>query len=108
MSRPELLQGTLDLLVLKTLSAAGPLHGYAIAQRILASSRDTLDVQQGSLYPSLHRLERKGMVTSQWKQSDNGRMAKFYDLSPAGRDQLQSELEDWQRMARAINWVLEA
>ena len=105
--KSDLLQGTLDLLILKTL-APGALHGYAIAQRILLSSRETLDVQQGSLYPALHRLERKGLVDSEWKESDNGRMAKYYTLTRAGRKQLTDELEQWQRIARSINWVLES
>lgn len=105
--KSELLQGTLDLLILKTL-LAGPLHGYGIAQRILVTSREVLDVQQGSLYPALHRLERKGLVTAKWKESDNGRMAKFYSLTVPGRKQLEGELEQWARYARAINWVLEA
>src|SRR5262249_50278147 len=102
--KSELLQGTLDLLVLKML-APGPLHGYGIAQRILVSSRQVLDVQQGSLYPALHRLERKGLVSSQWKESENGRMAKVYSLTRSGRKQLAEELEDWTRYANAINWV---
>src|SRR6187431_3149568 len=105
--KSDLLQGTLDLLILKTL-APGPLHGYAIAQRILITSRETLDVQQGSLYPALHRLERKGLVSSEWKQSDNGRMAKVYALTRTGRKQLADELDQWQRYARAVGWVLDA
>ncbi|MBI4906636.1 MAG: PadR family transcriptional regulator [Acidobacteria bacterium] len=105
--KSDLLQGTLDLLVLKTL-APGPLHGYGIAQRILLSSRQVLDVQQGSMYPALHRLERKGLVSSEWRESENGRMAKFYSLTRAGRKQLADELEEWSRYAAAINWVLEA
>ncbi len=104
--KPELLQGTLDLLILKTL-APGPLHGYGIAQRILLTSRGTLDVQQGSLYPALHRLERKQIVESEWRESENGRMAKFYSLTRTGRKQLAAELEQWQRYAQAIGWVLE-
>lgn len=103
----ELLQGTLDLLVLKTLRQ-GPLHGYGIAQKILVSSRQVLDVQQGSLYPALHRLERKELVSSEWKESENGRMAKVYSLTAAGRKQLSSELEEWKRYTDAIGWVLEA
>ena len=105
--KSDLLQGTLDMLILKTL-APGALHGYAIAQRILVTSRETLDVQQGSLYPALHRLERKKFVESEWRESDNGRMAKFYSLTKAGRKQLAVELERWQDYARAIGWVLEA
>ena len=105
--KSDLLQGTLDLLVLKTL-AHGQLHGYGIAQRILLSSRQVLDVQQGSLYPALHRLERKGLVTSEWKESENGRMAKLYSLTKAGKKQLADELAEWERYAAAINWVLES
>ena len=105
--KSDLLQGTLDLLILKTL-APGALHGYAIAQRILLTSRDTLDVQQGSLYPALHRLERKKLVEAEWRESDNGRMAKFYSLTRAGRKQLTAELERWHVYSRAIAWVLEA
>lgn len=105
--KSDLLQGTLDLLILKTLASAGPLHGYAIAQRILQLSRETLDVQQGSLYPALHRLERKELVKSKWQESGNGRMAKFYELTETGRGQLGVELDEWQRLARSINWVLE-
>ncbi|MBM3783077.1 MAG: PadR family transcriptional regulator [Acidobacteria bacterium] len=104
--RSDLLQGTLDLLILKTLRP-GPLHGYGIAQRILNSSRNVLDVQQGSLYPALHRLERKGAVSSEWKESENGRMAKFYALTTSGKKQLSTELDEWKRYTAAISWVLE-
>lgn len=104
--RSDLLQGTLDLLILKTLAPA-PLHGYGIGQRILITSREVLDVQQGSLYPALHRLERKGLIAAEWKESDSGRMAKFYSLTPAGRQQLTAELEQWRNYSRAIGWVLE-
>lgn len=103
----DLLQGTLELLILKTL-VTRDLHGYGIAQTILSSSRETLDVQQGSLYPALHRLERKGLVTSEWKESENGRMAKFYALTRTGRKQLDAEVEQWQRYSRAIGWVLQS
>ena len=105
--KTDLLQGTLDLLVLKML-AHGPLHGYGIAQKILLTSKQVLDVQQGSLYPALHRLERKSFVSSEWRESDNGRMAKFYSLTKTGRQHLANELADWARYASAINWVLEA
>ncbi|HEU0122575.1 MAG TPA: PadR family transcriptional regulator [Bryobacteraceae bacterium] len=104
--KSDLLQGTLDLLVLKTL-AQEPLHGYAIAQRILISSRQVLEVQQGSLYPALHRLERKDLVSSEWREGDNGRMAKVYALTAAGKRQLAAELEEWSRYTSAIGWVLE-
>lgn len=105
--KTDLLQGTLDLLVLKTL-AQGPLHGYGIAQKILLTSRQVLEVQQGSLYPALHRLERKGLVSSEWRESENGRMAKVYSLTGEGRQRLEEEVKDWARYASAINWVLEA
>jgi len=107
LQKTDLVQGTLDLLVLKTV-AQGPLHGYGIAQRILITSKETLQVQQGSLYPALHRLERKGLVKSEWRESGNGPMAKFYSLTPAGRKQLQKELEQWQRYAGAVAMVLES
>jgi PadR family transcriptional regulator, regulatory protein PadR len=105
--KSDLLQGTLDLLLLKTI-APSPAHGYAIAQRILISSQEVLQVQQGSLYPALHRLERKGLITSKWKESDNGRMAKFYSLTATGRKQLNAELDQWRRYTNAISLVLEA
>jgi transcriptional regulator len=106
-TRSDLMQGTLDLLVLKTLRQ-GPLHGYGVAQKILTTSRNVLDVQQGSLYPALHRLERKRLVSSEWRESESGRMAKFYVLTAAGRKQLDAELEDWKRYTDAIGWVLES
>jgi PadR family transcriptional regulator, regulatory protein PadR len=105
--RPDLMQGTLDLLVLKTLQHE-PLHGYGIAQKILLTSRNVLEVQQGSLYPALHRLERKGLVKSEWKESETGRMAKVYMLTAAGRKQLGAELKDWKRYTDAIASVLES
>jgi transcriptional regulator len=104
--KSELLQGTLDLLVLKTL-AQGPAHGYGIAQKILVMSRQVLEVQHGSLYPALHRLEKKKLVRSEWKPSEAGRMAKVYSLTRAGKKHLAAELEQWERTATAINWVLE-
>lgn len=104
--KSDLLQGTLDLLVLKTL-AQGSLHGYGIAQKIMITSRQVLDVQQGSLYPALHRLERKELVSSEWKEGENGRMAKVYSLTPEGKRQLAAELEEWARYTSAIGWVLE-
>jgi len=105
-TKPDLLQGTLDLLVLKTLGQ-GPQHGYGIAQKILLSSRQTIDVQQGSLYPALHRLERKGLVKSEWKPSEAGRMARIYSLTRTGRERLADEIEQWQRYSAAIGWVIE-
>ena len=103
----DLVQGTLDLLILKSL-VLEPMHGWAIAARIRQLSNDVLLVQQGSLYPALHRLERKGLVKSEWRESENGRMAKVYSLTRAGRKALADELEQWARYASAINWVLEA
>ncbi len=105
--KSDLLQGTLDLLILKTL-ALEPLHGYGIAQRILQASREILQVQQGSLYPSLHRMQRKGLLTSSWKESENGRMAKYYSITAAGRKHLGEEMDQWRRYTRAVDWVLQA
>jgi transcriptional regulator len=104
--RPELVQGTLDLLVLNTLRH-GPLHGYGIAQKILVTSQNVLEVQQGSLYPALHRLERKTLVTSEWKESGKGRMAKVYELTAAGKKQLEMEVKDWKLYTDAIWSVLD-
>lgn len=105
--KSDLLQGTLDLLLLKTI-APSPLHGYGIAQRILLTSQEVLQVQQGSLYPALHRLERKYFIKSVWKKSDNGRMAKFYSLTPTGRKQLNTALDQWHRYTNAISLVLQS
>ena len=105
--KTDLLQGTLDLLILKTV-AQQPLHGYGIAQRILITSKETLQVQQGSLYPALHRLERQGLLKSEWKESGNGPMAKLYSLTPTGRKRFHEEMADWQRYASAIAMVLES
>jgi PadR family transcriptional regulator, regulatory protein PadR len=105
--KTDLIQGTLDLLILKTL-AGGSLHGYGIAQRILITSRETLQVQQGSLYPALHRLERQGLLKSEWKESGNGPMAKVYSLTATGRKRFQAEMADWQRYAGAVAMVLES
>jgi transcriptional regulator len=102
-----LIQGTLDLLILKTV-ANGPIHGYGIAQRILVTSKELLEVQQGSLYPALHRLERKGLLKAEWRESGNGPMAKFYSLTAAGRTVLRQEREQWQRYAGAVAMVLES
>lgn len=104
--RTDLLQGTLDLLVLKTLQS-GPTHGWDIAQRIRQISRDVLQVNQGSLYPALHRLEAQGWIASEWGASENNRRAKFYRLTPAGRRQLAAETEDWERFAGAISLILQ-
>jgi len=100
-----LLQGTLDLLILKTL-ALEPMHGWGVAQRIQQLSKEALQVGQGSLYPALHRLEYKGWIQSEWASSENNRRAKFYSLTATGREQLESELANWDRMAAAIALVL--
>lgn len=106
MGKPtDLVQGTLDLLILKTLSL-GPHHGWAIAKRIQQVSREVLQVQQGSLYPALHRLEQQGWIDAEWRESETGRQAKFYALSRAGRKQLERELESWDRLSAAINMVV--
>jgi transcriptional regulator len=102
----DLLQGTLDLLILKTI-VREPLHGWAIAKRILSLSGDVLSVGQGSLYPALHRLEQQGWVRADWKDSDLGRSAKFYELTREGRKQLQKELASWRRLSSAVTLLLE-
>jgi len=104
--KTDLLQGTLDLLILQIV-ALGPLHGYAVAQRLKQVSRDALHVQQGSLYPALHRLEERGWLKAEWRGTDTGREAKFYQLTSAGRKQLERERLDWQRLANAVALVLE-
>jgi len=104
-SKSDLLQGTLDLLILQVVSL-GQLHGYAIAQRLQQMSKDVLQVQQGSLYPALHRLEARGWLKAEWKASETGRDAKFYNLTRAGRRQLESERANWNRLAAAIGLVL--
>ena len=103
--RTELLSGTLDLLVLRVLSG-GPLHGFGIAERIHILSHDVLTVEEGSLYPSLYRMEEKGWIEAEWGQSDKGRRAKFYTLTKEGRKQLGNERQIWDRMALAIGDVL--
>ena len=106
MSKPtDLIQGTLDLLILKTI-AGRPMHGWAIAKRITQVSNDVLQVQQGSLYPALHRLEQQGWIKADWGPSDNNRRAKHYSLTKAGRRQLDWELESWERLSSAIALVL--
>ncbi len=104
-SRLDLLQGTLDLLILRTL-LAGPQHGWAISERIQQVSEDVLRVNQGSLYPALHRLEHQGWIKAEWGISELGRRARFYRLTAAGRKQLEVETETWARMAGAIGRVL--
>lgn len=104
---PDLLQGTLDLLILKTLTA-GPMHGWGVAQRILATSQNLLQVQQGSLYPALHRLEERGWISAEWGTSENNRRARFYRLTPTGRRHLVQETENWRQFAGAMHFVLQA
>ena len=104
----EVLQGTLDLIVLKTLDAMGPLHGYGIAQRIQQVSEDLLKLNQGTLYPALLRLEQRGWISSKWGVSDNNRKAKYYSLTNSGRKQLAAEAESWERMAAVIARLLGA
>jgi transcriptional regulator len=105
-SKLDLLQGTLDLLILRTLQT-GPRHGWAISERIQQISRDVLQVNQGSLYPALHRLERQGWIKAESGVSELGRRARFYQLTPAGRKQLEVETGDWTRLAGAIARILE-
>ena len=108
MGKPtELVQGTLDLLILKTISLE-PMNGWGIAKRITQISNDVLQVQQGSLYPALHRLEHQGWIEAEWKESENNRRAKFYSLSAAGRKQLKAELANWHRLSSAIGLVIDA
>jgi transcriptional regulator len=102
----DLVQGTLDLLILKTLSLE-PKHGWAIAKRIQQASQEALQIQQGSLYPALHRLEQQAWIESEWRLTEMGRMAKFYSLTGAGRKQLQKELASWTRLSAAINRVVQ-
>jgi len=103
--RSDLLQGTLDVLILKVV-ALGPTHGYAIAQLLQQMSHDVLQVQQGSLYPALHRLEKRGWVRAEWAVSDTGRDARFYTLTRAGRKQLEEQSENWDRLSGAISSIL--
>lgn len=102
----EILQGTLDLLVLKTL-ALEPMHGWGIAQRIQQVSKEVLQIQQGSLYPALFRLERKGLISAEWGASENNRRAKYYSLTKAGREQLEKEMADWDTMSAAVALILQ-
>ena len=104
--RADLLQGTLDLLILKIV-AVGPAHGYRIAKRIQQISQDVLQVQQGSLYPALHRLERLGCLRAKWKASETGRNAKFYEITAAGLKRLGSETSQWERVSGAVSLILQ-
>ncbi|HEU5337113.1 MAG TPA: PadR family transcriptional regulator [Terriglobales bacterium] len=107
MNQPvDLLQGTLDLLILKTL-ALEPRHGWGIAQRIQQISKEVLQVQQGSLYPALHRLEHQGWIEAEWRASENNRRAKYYSLTAAGHKQLQVETANWERLSAAIREILQ-
>jgi PadR family transcriptional regulator, regulatory protein PadR len=107
MGKPsDLVQGTLDLLILKTI-AVEPQHGWAIAKRIQQISRDVLQVQQGSLYPALHRLEQKAWIKAKWAGTETGRRAKFYSLTAAGRLQLEKETANWDRLSTAINLIVQ-
>ena len=103
--KSDLLQGTLDLLILKTLEA-GAMHGWGISLRIQAVSEDVLQVNQGSLYPALHRLEQQGLIASQWGASENNRQAKYYELTRLGRKQLTAETRNWERLAQAVARIL--
>lgn len=104
--KSDLLQGTLDMLILKIV-ALGPVHGYGISQRIRQISKEVLQVQQGSLYPALHRLEKRGWLEADWGESENGRQAKFYRLSAKGRKQLASEESNWNRLSLAVAQILQ-
>ena len=104
-SQPDLPQGTLDMLILKVV-ATGPIHGYAIAQRIQQISRDVLQVRQGSLYPALHRLENKKLLAAEWKSSETGWEAKFYHLTRQGRKQLEAENDNWNHLRNAIELIM--
>jgi transcriptional regulator len=104
-AKSELPQGTLDLLILRVV-ALGPVHGYAIAQRLEQVSRGVVQVPQGSLYPALHRLENRGLLASDWNETETGREAKFYRLTRKGRAQLQTEAADWQRLIEAVGLIL--
>jgi PadR family transcriptional regulator, regulatory protein PadR len=107
MAKPtDLVHGTLDLLILKTISLE-PKHGWAIGKRIQQVSQEALQIQQGSLYPALHRLEQQGWIKSEWRTTETGRMAKFYSLTRPGRHQLEKELASWTRLSTAINLVVE-
>src|SRR5215813_14718667 len=103
--KSEFLKGTLDMLILKVV-ASGPIHGYAIAQRIRQISKEVLQVQQGSLYPALHRLEKRGWLKAEWGEAETGRDAKFYSLTKLGRKQLEAETANWDRLSEAVTLIL--
>ena len=104
-ARSDLPQGTLDLLILKVV-ALGPVHGYSVAQRLQQVSRDVVQVPQGSLYPALHRLENRGLLAAEWKQTDSGRDAKFYRLTRKGKTQLETQTASWRRLSEAVALIL--
>jgi PadR family transcriptional regulator PadR len=106
-AKADLLQGSLDLLILKALTL-GPLHGWGVSKRIRQMSRDALEVNQGSLYPAMHRLEDRGFIAAEWKTSDEGRRAKFYRLTPLGRKQFVEEQERWKAFSAAVGHTLRA
>jgi PadR family transcriptional regulator PadR len=103
--KSDLLQGTLDMLILKIVTL-GPIHGYGIAQRIRQISKEVLQVQQGSLYPALHRLEKRGWLSAEWGEAETGREAKFYSLTKVGRKQLEAETANWDRLSDAVAMIL--
>ena len=105
--RIDLPQGTVDLLILRTLSA-GPQHGWAVSERVQQVSSDVLKIQQGSLYPALHRLERRGWIKARWGTSDNNRKAKYYELTRAGQKQLELETDSWLKLTAAVAQILES
>ena len=105
--KSEVLQGTLDMLVLKTLEAIGPMHGWGVARRIQQVSENALRLTQGTIYPALLRLEQRGWIKAEWGTSDSNRKARFYSLTKAGRKQLRQETENWERMMATINRILE-
>ena len=105
--KSDLLQGTLDVLILKIV-ALEPIHGYGIAQRIRQMSKEVLQVQQGSLYPALHRLEKRGWLRGEWGEAETGREAKFYSLTRVGRKQLEAETANWGRLSEAVTFILGA
>jgi len=105
-AKSDLLQGTLDMLILKVV-ALGPIHGYAISQRIQRISKAVLQVQQGSLYPALHRLEKRGWLDAEWRDTETGREAKFYTLTKTGRKQLELETVNWNRLSDAVSMILQ-
>ena len=104
--KTDILQGTLDVLILKTI-ALEPMHGYGIAQRIQQISKDVLQIQQGSLYPALRRLERRGWISAEWGESENNRRARFYNLTKTGRKRLEEETREWERLAHAVSRILQ-